>query len=143
MAYFFLLAGAFLLFWGLWQIRREVREEAREAAGVVDELIVAGQHLLDQIDQRKRELDELRATDPGRCAGRSLVPAADAGMSGEGVVDKAPAPVKEKAQVRPTAGLREKVWTLADTGLSPPEIARRLGSSKGEVELALRLRQVR
>ncbi len=143
MTYFLLLAGAVLLFWGLWQIRREVREEAREAAGVVDEVILAGQHLLDQIDQRKKELDEVRAMNGGNGGGRTIGPIAYPAHSGGPLAAQLPEPSKERAQVRPTESLREKVWNLADAGLSLPEIARRLGSSKGEVELALRLREVR
>lgn len=131
----------------LWEVMRDAEELINRLAARAD---AQAQQLETLIN--RAALGEQRLTEVLRAAAR-LEAARDAARA------TPPAPVKpEAAPARPVAELKPvireparavpddsphaEVYAMADCGLTPGEIAKRLGAPKGEIELILSLRQV-
>jgi hypothetical protein len=126
-----------------WEV--QMRETARELSAQLDSKIGALQNLIAEADRAAARLEAAAARLPEGI--RQPAPAhpqpttqAEA-LRASGPPDH-PTVEAEYVPLRPSAGRRrEEIYTLADDGLDTAEIARRVGSPVGEVELILGLRQ--
>jgi hypothetical protein len=147
-----------------WEV--EMHETARELSAELNSKMGVLEHLVREADRAAARLeaalaaargaspqsttapDPLDATSPSLEAARVSTPVsqAEALRSGSTAAPIAVAAAQENepAAPRPPAERRyEEIYTLADYGLAPTEIAHRVGSPVGEVELILRLRAKR
>jgi len=163
--YLFLLAGAALMFWGIWTWKRELRRTSpqsktaadsgrRELEGVVEELVAVSEEVLGDVKTRSEELKDLirqadhRISELRTMSGAIAVTAgrADAAASREFAGSEIP----ESYIPRESAGSRQsgggeryaEILALASQGLEVTEIARVTNRSKGEVQLILDLKNL-
>jgi hypothetical protein len=110
--------------------------DAREAtAAVVQEKAEALSELITQADQRIGALSAPAVAAPPMAAAPAAAPAPVAAA----VPAPAPAPAPASAPALPE--MHRDVYALADSGQDVTMIARRLGLTKGEVQLVLSLRR--
>lgn len=114
-------------------IRREAQLRQASDSGMAQSLELA-QRLAAQLDGKAARLERLiaDADDRLRRLERALAAA-----------EQAPAPMNGQSAAAAAGDdpMLRKVYALADEGLPPVEIARRLGQHTGKVELILALRQ--
>jgi hypothetical protein len=106
-----------------WEV--EMHDYARRVRGELDSKMSALQSLIAEADRAAARLE--RAVQNARAGPSSN----QAGV---------PPPAPDLAASSSTPQRREEIYTLADYGLPPSEIAQRTGTPVGEVELILRLR---
>lgn len=117
------------------------REVEREMSALLGELAEMAKNISERLDERAANLERLiQAADQRIQTLRGL----------EAITSEsqpAPAPLKRRerpapAQPQPTLWGEQhaEIFALADQGIGPSEIAKRLGRPKGEVELILHLR---
>jgi hypothetical protein len=125
-----------------WEV--QMQETARRLSAQLDAKLSLLQALTAEADRAAQRLEEaLDRTHPALPPGsqaESLRPIA------EGPHDVAAEPDRVTVELEPAANTdrsrrREEIYQLADYGFAPAEIARRVGSPVGEVELILSLRQ--
>jgi hypothetical protein len=167
---YLLLGVAFMggLFWALTQItarQRKLNAELARLERLAAEVALNAEAILDRVDDRADRLNELMTRAEARVAEAVAVqtppppvveapaPAAEAAPPKKKRTRKAaaPAPAAEVSP-EPEAGtnpptpiakyqeLRGAVWTMADQGKSPTDIAQALNVPRGEVQLLLNLR---
>jgi hypothetical protein len=105
------------------KLRREMAELTQHMAQQLDSRAQRLEKLLDQANQRVATLESLLAQSPRATT----------------IIEPKP-PAATSLHAAPSA--HRDVYTLADEGLSPVEIAQRLGKPTGQVELILNLRKV-
>lgn len=110
----------------LERLMADAEELTRRLAAVLDNKAAKIEVLIEQADERLRALEGAAAR-PGPAAGRGE--AADARDAQD-----APAPLSMDP-------LHRKVYDLADQGLTPVDIARKIDRPTGQVELILALRR--
>jgi hypothetical protein len=131
-----------------WEV--QMHETARELAARLDAKLCLLQSLIADADRAARRLEEALeraypALPPGSQA-ESLRPAAANPRENPDEAETAMAPAERTAAASELPGnmdrarRREEIHRLADYGFAPEEIARRVGSPVGEVELILSLR---
>lgn len=108
-----------------WEV--EMQELARDLKAEIDSKMVALEHLIHEADRAAGRLETALASAP---------PAATD-------TECAEEPQATKLQTPESEALREEVYTLADYGFSVADIASRLATPIGQVELILRLREER
>ncbi len=132
-----------------WEV--QMHETARQLSAQLDAKLSLLQSLVAEAGRVAQRLEDALdrappALPPGSQA-ESLLPVADRPRE---YVDKIDAPGTELDRPSPDIGqsagndrsrLREETYHLADYGFTPAEIARRVGSPVGEVELMLSLRE--
>jgi hypothetical protein len=141
-----------------WEV--QMHEIARELSGRLDSKMAALEQLIREADRAAARLEAAAERQIGRVSNSSPPPEAALPPSGE---SSGPPPVSQAdalrstgagdakshfgshgddaASARPAADRRyDEIYTLADYGLAPAEIAHRVGSPVGEVELILSLR---
>lgn len=126
--------GVLLLGWGIFSRKREVPGHARDGAEkltreLIDELETRAERLERLIERAETTITELRASEQ-RAAARPAPVIAEAKL-------------KNLPQSEPsifTDPMHREVCAMADDGLSPVDIARRLQMPTGQVELILNLR---
>ncbi|HUT11336.1 MAG TPA: hypothetical protein VMY42_12625 [Thermoguttaceae bacterium] len=134
-----------------WEV--EMHETARALAGELDSKMGALQALIAQADRAaarlEAALDPSRQTQPSRQAqpsrqtqsNQQTLPSQETQPSDQAQALKSPA-TATGAAAQPAGGRRrEEIHMLADYGFDSAEIARRVGSPIGEVELILGLRE--
>lgn len=112
-----------------WEV--EMQELARELSARLDSKMVALQHLIREADRAAARLE--RALNP-----TAAPPAASAAQDAPASAPDDAAPGIAGYQQR-----YEEIYRLADYGYPPEEIAQRVGSPIGEVQLILGLRKKR
>jgi len=123
-----------------WEV--QMHETARDLTGQLDSKMRALQALIAEADRAAARLEAAlgKADEPPRrgdqAEGLAPVPSPDPAPADR--PDAAPESVQQPAESR-----REQIYTLADYGYDAGEIARRVGSPVGEVELILGLRRER
>jgi hypothetical protein len=133
-----------------WEV--EMHETARKLSAQLDSKMGALEQLIREADRAAARLEAALAAGRGGKSPSRWGPApADAPPSSPGGPPE-PTPVSQAEALRsagsadvpaahPPAERRyEEIYTLADYGLAPSEIAHRVGSPVGEVELILSLR---
>ncbi len=164
MAHLFLVAGAALIVWSWWMVRRgylsgleSLEQGKRELEAVVEELVSVAEQVTNEMKERQAKLEEL-------CAQSDL----RIGRLG-GLVDKGhrftPVSGVIKATLPRSAGARREepataqavpaepgvamdssphsaVWQLAEQGMEVTDIARVTQRTNGEVQLILGLRKL-
>jgi hypothetical protein len=125
--------------------REQVHETARELSAQLDSRIEALQELIAEADRAAARLEAAAARLPEgvpRPAASPGPPTTQAEALQPFRPPDRPTHDSGETSVRPSAGgRREEIYALADGGLEAAEIARRIGSPVGEVELILGLRQ--
>lgn len=126
-----------------WEV--QMHETARALSAQLDSKMGALQALISEADRAAARLEAAGAESPDSL--RQPPPAesppttqAEA-LRPSGPSDQAPGEADEASQRRSVGRRQEEVYTLADYGLDAAEIARRVGSPVGEVELILGLRE--
>jgi len=116
-----------------WEVR--MHETARHLMGQLDSKMRALQALIAEADRAAARLEAVlgEPDKPPRRVDRAE------GLASVPPTSPAP-PAAPKTPHQPAESRREEIYTLADYGYDAPEIARRVGSAVGEVELVLRLR---
>lgn len=109
-----------------WQV--ELHDMSREASAQLDTKMAALRVLIDEADRAAARLEA--------AMGRSGEPAEQPNP----IESLRPAASDEPKQPAARSGPREEIYTLADYGYDPAEIAHRVGRPIGEVELVLSLR---
>jgi hypothetical protein len=114
-----------------WQV--EMHDLARELSGRLDSKLALLEGLLREAREESARLERLldEARRAGVTEGRPFE-ALESHAEDAGEAPLVPSSTKPRRQ--------EEIYTLADTGHAPAEIARRLGTLVGEVELILSLR---
>lgn len=127
----------------------DIRSEARARREPLDELMAdateLAHRLAAQLDNKAERLEQLLAEADDAIAALRAERAATGGEAARrGPRDHAPASPWGESPTRETdAGdpVRLRVYQLADEGVEPGEIARRLNQPRGQVELMLALRR--
>ena len=116
-----------------WEV--DMHDTARELSARLDSKMIALQSLVAEADRAAARLEAAlaEAVDPPRQPGNQAHCLEHAGAAGRDHAAASP--------TAPRAGRREEVYALADYGYDAVEIARRVGSPIGEVELILSLRE--
>lgn len=120
----------------LERLMADAEELTRRLAAVLDNRAARIELLIEQADERLRELETGHAQTPPATSEQ----AAPAPAGSHGPPDLAisrPAP----ATGDPVDPLHRKVYDLADQGLGPVDIARKIDKPTGQVELILALRR--
>lgn len=164
MKYFFLLAGAALMLWGIWTWRKELRNAAsqgkpasdngrRELEGLVEELVAVAEEVLGDAKTRAEELKDLVRQAESRIAELRAIaeavpayPARPDLLPRESALPELPA----SSGARGSAGSRSpsesdryaEILALAAQGLEVTEIARVTNRTKGEIQLILGLKNL-
>jgi hypothetical protein len=118
-----------------WEV--QMHETARELSAQIDAKLSLLQSLTAEADRAAQRLEELLDRMPPL-----QPPAGDIEASPhelDRIVNEQPS--TEVAISSDRSRRREEIYQLADYGFAPAEIARRIGSPVGEVELILSLRQ--
>jgi transposase-like protein len=157
-----LLVGGGVALYCLWQFRRWLGEAQPGAGGapgmqrlevLVDELVATAEataavvqekaealsELITQADQRIGALSAPAVAAPPMAAAPAAAPAPVAAAVPAPEPAPAPAPAPASAPALPE--MHRDVYALADSGQDVTMIARRLGLTKGEVQLVLSLRR--
>jgi hypothetical protein len=125
--------------------QQQVHETARELSAHLDRKIGALQGLIAEADRAAARLEAAASRLPEavpRPAASPCPPTTQAEALQPSRPPDRPTCDAGDMSLRPSAGgRREEVYALADGGLEAAEIARRIGSPVGEVELILGLRQ--
>jgi hypothetical protein len=130
--------GVLLVLWGMFSRKRDLPGHARDGAErltreLIDELEARAERLERLIERAETTITELRASEQRAIA-----------VSRAGATQViAEAKLKNVAQAEPsifTDPMHREVCAMADDGLSPVDIARRLQMPTGQVELILNLR---
>ncbi len=134
----------------LAQERDELERRAAELKSLMDDASEVVRLLAARMDEQASRLEALIARADAAIATESTEPsaAATARPSPDLGVRPVPAPVPRESRVVQIAGprpepaetLAARIFLLADQGLAPSEIARRVGQHVGKVELMLALR---
>ncbi len=144
-----------------WEV--EMHDTARELSGRLDSKMGALEHLIREADRAAARLEAALAAARGAAGAASSPPARPAPEAQQTDPTHQPASQAEalravsaadSAQGRragdplstpPSSGPRpfDEIYTLADYGLAAAEIAQRVGTPVGEVELILKLRAER
>lgn len=113
----------------LERVMADAEELTRRLAAVLDNKAARLEVLIDQADERMRQLEEtLESSGDGRSGG----------PAGDDDEPAAHAPPTPRLSADP---LHRRVYDLADQGVSPIEIARQIDRPTGQVELILALRR--
>lgn len=128
--------GVLLVVWGMFSRKRELPGHARDGAEkltreLIDELEARAERLERLIERAETTITELRANEQRAAAGSRTA------------VTQVIAEAKLKNVAEPsifTDPMHREVCAMADDGLSPVDIARRLQMPTGQVELILNLR---
>ncbi len=124
-----------------WQV--EMHELAREVSARLDNKVRILEHLIQDADRAaarlESALDQVRPhTEPA---------AAPRAAAARGALETNPAAAStsqtSRSEKAPETRRHEEIYTLADYGHAPAEIARRLNLPQGEIELILSLRKER
>ncbi len=112
-----------------WEV--QMHETARELSGQLDSKMSVLQALIADADRAAARLETAMGETPPATQAEAL-------MSSDG-------PRRTESTVEPSGDSmsrdrREEVYTLADYGLAPAEVAARIGRPIGEIELILSLR---
>lgn len=126
--------GVLLVVWGMFSRKRELPGHARDGAEkltreLIDELEARAERLERLIERAETTITELRASEQ-RAAAKPTVIA-------EAKLKHAPTAPEPSIFADP---MHREVCAMADDGLSPVDIARRLQMPTGQVELILNLR---
>lgn len=114
-----------------------MHQTARDLSGQLDSKMSALQSLV-------REAHSAAARLEAALAAAQRVPPAAEPPSPTAPPATSPAPARDSNALPAGADPRyDQIYTLADYGFDPSEIAHRVGSSRGEIELILSLRQTR
>lgn len=114
-------------------VMAELDKLSRQIHGRIDTKLARLEKLIRDADQRIARLSQLSATS-----------SASHGSTVEITLDREDPHQPAFAKPRPAAKDRQQaVYHLADTGLSPVEIAQRIGETPGVIELMLALRRTR
>lgn len=138
----YLLLGAGLmggLYWALTQItarQRRLNAELTRLERLSAEVSMNAEALLEQIDERMEQLQEMLARVAAAAGAVTQQPDPNVAEAAPTPVVEAPAPIPGQRYQQ----MRATVWTLADQGKDLGEIARELGIPRGEAELLLNLR---
>ena len=117
-----------------WEV--EMQETARELSARLDSKMSALQHLIRDADRAAARLE--RALNPAAPGSGAPAPSAGPVADQEGL---APAPDGAAAGIAGYQQRYEEIYMLADYGYPPEEIAQRVDSPIGEVQLILGLRK--
>jgi hypothetical protein len=141
-----------------WEV--QMHEMAREMTGQLTSKMAALEHLIREADRAAARLEAALGAASRRHEGESVHEARQEPRA-PGPQEPLPAPASQADALKPgAAGVarvqedrlaerpsrerrHEEVYTLADYGYDAPEIARRLATPVGEIELILGLRQKR
>lgn len=126
--------GVLLVVWGMFSRKRELPGHARDGAEkltreLIDELEARAERLERLIERAETTITELRASEQRAAAKPTVI--AEAKMKH--------APTTQEPSIF-TDPMHREVCAMADDGLSPVDIARRLQMPTGQVELILNLR---
>ncbi len=161
-----IVLGAALVAWSLWQRRRVTQTRSatgkaaggkhartkltlqesiavqRDVADLTEKLARQSEAMAHQLDVRTARLEALLAKADERIAAleKQLAARPAALMEAKPPVPPAPAPAPFERLEAPGVQHRD-VYALADSGMSPVQIAQRLGKPTGQVELILNLRR--
>ncbi|MCC7387541.1 MAG: hypothetical protein IT431_02105 [Phycisphaerales bacterium] len=115
------------------RLMADAEELTRRLAAVLDNRAAKIEILIEQADDRLRALEAAGSDAGGPAGSREVRPASGMGEgSGQG---------QEPQASLATDPLHRKVYDLADQGLTPVDIARRIEKPTGQVELILALRR--
>ncbi len=105
-----------------WEV--EMQELARDLKAEIDSKMIALEHLIQDADRAANRLETALGSVPANATNTEC----------------AEKPQATKLQTSDNEALREEVYTLADYGFAFADIASRLATPVGQVELILRLR---
>jgi hypothetical protein len=130
-----------------WLLFQHARTELTARAAqvpVLSEVRALQKSIAALLEQLKLEADQTAAQLEARCAeARDLLDALDRRLEEiqPTPVHTARPPDGPVAAIPAVSPRYQEVYTLADSGLAPPSIARRTGFTEGEIELILGLRR--
>ena len=161
-----IVLGAALVAWSLWQRRRVTQPRSvagkaavgksartrltvqesilvqRDVADLTEKLAQQSEAMAHQLDVRAARLEALLAKSDERIAALEKQLAARPAVLMEAKPPVPPAPAHAPFDRFEPPGMQHRdVYALADSGLSPVQIAQRLGKPTGQVELILNLRR--
>jgi hypothetical protein len=126
----------------LAEVATEVEQMAKRLGTQLDQQATRLEALIRQADARIAKLEQLKGVAGAGDAGSGPVP-------GVAKPEPASAPESNGLPAAPGAAglpandpLTRQVYQLADDGLKPPDIARKIGEHVGKIELILALRSV-
>ncbi len=123
----------------LSRVMVEVEQMARRVAAQLDAKTIAVEKLLAEADERIARLEALQHTTPTG-APPDIPPAPQADTMPPAKTPARATPAADSSPTTPADELSAKVYALADDGLNPSDIARKLQEHIGKVELILALR---
>lgn len=152
-----ILAGAGLIFYALWELRRVTRllrsgpdlgAEARRLENLAADIAAAAGEVAEDLERRSERLTALlQAADERLAALRGALavqvpppPPPAAAPAPPGPAPAAAVPPPPAAPALPE--LHRRVYELADAGLDAEAVARELKLARGEVQLVLGLRRL-
>lgn len=163
-----IVLGAALVAWSLWQRRRVMRQRGnavvakagkrertkltvqeslavqRDVADLTEKLAQQSEAMAHQLDVRSARLETLLTKADERIAvlEKQLAAKAPAMMEAKPATASTLAPASTPFERLEAPGMQHRdVYTLADSGLTPVQIAQKLGKPTGQVELILNLRR--